>query len=44
MVRDIIIAVGSLAIGFALGWIARYGDRKGIKEARFDSNTGEEIE
>jgi len=44
VVRDALIAVGSLAIGFGLGWIARFGERKGIREARFDSKTGKEIE
>jgi len=44
VVRDVIIMVGSLAIGFGLGWIARFGQRKSIAEARFDSKTGKEIE
>jgi hypothetical protein len=33
----------TLAIGFALGWIARWGVRKKIEEARFDSKTGKQI-
>ncbi len=33
-----------LALGFGLGWISRFGQRKGIQEARFDSKTGKEIE
>ena len=32
-----------LALGFGLGWISRFGRRKGIQEARFDSDTGKEI-
>ena len=32
-----------LALGFGLGWITRFGMRRGIKEARFRSDTGKEI-
>jgi hypothetical protein len=41
---DIVITVIALAIGFGLGQLNLIGKRKGIREARFDSKTGKEIE
>jgi len=42
--RDSLISVGTLVIGIALGLIGWVGRRYQIKEARFDSKTGKEIE
>jgi len=42
--RDSLISVGTLVVGVALGLISWFGRRYGIKEARFDSKTGKEIE
>ena len=33
-----------LGLSYGLGWLSRFGQRKGIREARFDSETGKEIE
>ena len=41
--RDLVITVVSLAIGFVLGQLNLFGKRKGTGEARFDSKTGKEI-
>ena len=43
VVSDWLQYVLILGLGFGLGWISRYGRRKGIQEARFDSKTGKEI-
>ena len=44
MVRDAIIPIGMLLVGFVLGRINDFGRRKGIRAARFDSKTGKEID
>jgi len=36
--------LGAVLLAIALGWISRFGRRKGVNEARFDSRTGKEIE
>jgi hypothetical protein len=35
--------IATAALTLTLGWIAAYGRRKRIGEARFDSKTGKEI-
>ena len=42
--RDSLISIGTLVVGTALGLIGWIGRRYNIKEARFDSKTGKEIE
>ena len=36
-------SIGIIVLVIALGAIARFGRRKGIVEARFDSKTGKQI-
>jgi hypothetical protein len=36
--------IGAVALTLILGWVAAFGRRKNISEARFDSETGKEIE
>jgi len=42
--RDSLISVGTLVVSVALGLIMWFGRRHNIQEARFDSETGKEIE
>ena len=35
--------VATLGLGFILGWVSRFGRRKNISEARFESKTGKQI-
>jgi hypothetical protein len=45
MVVTVTVAIiGAVILAMALGWISRFGRRRGISEARFDSKTGKEIE
>ncbi len=43
VVSDDLEMIGIVAIAIALGVIARFGRRKKIVEARFDSETGKQI-
>ena len=43
MVSSTLEAVGIIVIVVALGLISRFGRRRGISEARFDSKTGKQI-
>ena len=43
MVKDLIVPIGCLVLGFLLGQLNMLGKRRGIGEARFDSKTGKEI-
>ena len=42
--RDELITYGTLLVGAALAVIIWFGQRKNVHEARFDSETGKEIE
>ena len=43
MVSEGVETILMLTIGFGLGWLAHWGMRRGIGEARFDSETGKRI-
>jgi hypothetical protein len=44
VVKEAIVPILMLLVGYILGRINSFGRRKGIHEARFDSETGKEIE
>jgi hypothetical protein len=44
VVRDDLITYGTLFVGVVLALIIRFGRRHNVHEARFDSETGKEIE
>jgi uncharacterized membrane protein YqiK len=44
VVTETVIGVGSVVVGIVLAVIIWFGERRGVREARFDSESGEEIE
>jgi hypothetical protein len=43
VVTETVIGVGSVVVGIVLALIIWFGERHGVREARFDSESGEEI-